>query len=496
MKRFTFKNPILYSTFFTVVSLFVRRYAFGIGDQAIHLPLIFKLVDSSLYPADLLFTAGQSDLSLFYKIISFIISNSNFNIETVFFAGYLINLLFFYFALFCLGKVLLKKKYWSTFLLGAAFLIPIQIGGAATYSIEISYVPRFVAFMLSLWTIYCLFTKKYIWFGLLLSLVFLIHPISFLYLFLILIFIIIYGKHNIPPANLILAALFFIFINFPIFSNYLRNFQLNSFSQSNSVWIEVLRKRNEYAFLDLWDYKAWINLALLLLPSIYYVFLYNKSVVRLRQIIKAIVIACIFASITQYIFTTLYPVPLIIQLQLGRIWGYAYLSSTLAIIAIVLNKEIRLRKISYFFVISLLIASFFYHTKWYYTQNVSWVKVQKWINNNLGEKCIFLTPFKHQGFRVYAKRSTVGEYKDGSLSFYSQQFALAWDEREREISDWERLSVDQLNNLQSKYNFSYLVTLSKRTITLEPVYNDGVYAVYRMPDIKDDCEMKSLAKDF
>ena len=77
---------------------------------------------------------------------------------------------------------------------------------------------------------------------------------------------------------------------------------------------------------------------------------------------------------------------------------------------IVLNKEIRLRKISYFFVISLLIASFFYHTKWYYTQNVSWVKVQKWINNNLGEKCIFLTPFKHQGFRVYAKRAYDGYY--------------------------------------------------------------------------------------
>lgn len=490
-----YKNPFIYSIFFTFISLAIHRYSYGIGDQAIHIPLIQKAIDPNLYPNDLLFTAGQGKLSLFYIWSGYLINYIKLDIATYFFLGYICFIFLFFLALFFLGRFFFGSKYWSAVFFAVFFLVPLQVGGTATYTFEISFVPRLIAFVFSLYALYFTLVKKYFFVLLVLSLIFAIHPISFFYIFFILFMIVIISKSYPSALNLILFIVVFLTINFPLISN--MDYKLRNYSILNesSKWIEILRERNFYVFLELWNVRAWINLLLITLPTIYYIFFYKKAQRKLLTLSKIIFIASVLATLVQFLFTTLWPLTNIIQLQLSRIWVFSYLSSALSLAAILSSLKVNIKRLSVFLIFILLLLSPFYHKKWYYTQNISWIKTQKWVNSNTGKSCLFLTPFKHQGFRVYARRATVAEFKDGTLSFYSQQFAREWDERSRNISNWETSSVDQLKNLQNKYNFSYLVTLSERIIPLESVYNDGIYVVYRMPDIKYDCEMKSLAKE-
>lgn len=494
MKKHLFNNPFFYSFFFTLFSLITHRYSYGIGDQAIHIPLIQKIVDTHLYSNDLLFTAGQGDLSLSYFFIGYIIKSFNLPIEGIFFVGYIITCFLLYFVLFLIGKYYFTEKCSSIILLSIFFLIPIQIGGTATYTIEASFVPRFVALVLSLYALYFTIIRKYFFVFLILSLIFAIHPISFLYISLIiLLLIILISKHYPSILSLFIFTIFFIVLNFSLVSNILNKLSLNNIIINNQQkWVEILRVRNFYVFLDQWNYKSWINLILIALPSIYYIFISKKLNENLHKHIKIILYLSIFTTFINFIFTSILPLPFVAQLQLSRIWFFDYVGSILAIVSILSNLKINLNKISLIIIIVILVGSFYFHKKWYYTQNKYWINVQKWISENTDNNCLILTPFRHQGFRVYAKRSIVTEYKDGTLSFYSQDFANKWMRRAQDIELWENLDVDSLAKLQSKYFFSYLVALNDKNIPLKPIYNDGYYSVYQMPTTQKECILKNI----
>ncbi len=491
MKKNLFSNPFFYSIFFTLFSLIIHRYSYGIGDQAVHIPLIEKVIDSNLYPNDLLFTAGQGELSFFYIFIEYIVKMLNFSIERVFFIGYLIFTFLLYFALYLIGKHYFSKEVWGIVLLSLFFIAPLHVAGTATYTIEISFVPRFVALILSLYAMYFVLIKKYFFVFMILPFVFAIHPISFIPIFFILLLIVVNSRHYPSRFNLVLFILIFLLINFTLVSNIYHRFGNNSVINGSQEWIMILRERNFYVFLDQWDYKAWISLFLITLPSIYFIFTGNRKN-RLIKLIKIIFVTCVVFTFFQFLFTSVFTLPFIAQLQLARIWVFTYLSSSLAVVHFLTKQKINLKILSILAIFILLSFSFIHHKKWYYTQNSNWITIQKWVSENTDKDCLFLTPFRHQGFRIYAKRSIVAEYKDGTLSFYSQNFANEWKNRLKDTEYWEELDINNLIKLQNKYFFSYLVALNGKNIPLKPIYNDIVYSIYQMPVVQKECMLKNI----
>lgn len=471
-----YKIPLFYCIFFTSISLLIHGYSYGIGDQAIHIPLIYKLQDLTFYKNDLIFDVGQQNLSLFYFFTSRMLNTFSVNLEKLLFVLYITNSLFFYLVIYKLGKIFLKNTT-QLIIFGLFFVIPIHIAGSAIQSIEISLVPRAIAFTISLWALHSLFTRKVNLFYLLSFVVFIIHPLSFIYLFALAIFYIYqplkYIKQKTVPIILIIFVLLYLFLG-------------QVFGSLSQEWLEVLRLRNRYAFLDLWRIKEWANLVILITPALYYLFVRKKVNNKLFKIVLSAVSAFILLLMIQLVFTVLSPNILIIKLQLSRVLIFSYFVSALIISSIVTRKFQKLVLITLIALIS--IYSLQSGRSFKLKQDNDWIDVQLWTKNNTLKGCIFLTRFYNQGFRVYSQRPIVAEYKDGTLSFYSQEFARKWKERINDIGDWENLNIDQLNNLQKKYNFSYLVSSNDRNISLEAVYKNRVYVIYKMPIVEKDCD--------
>ncbi len=66
------------------------------------------------------------------------------------------------------------------------------------------------------------------------------------------------------------------------------------------------------------------------------------------------------------------------------------------------------------------------------TYHPDWREVQDWAAQSTSTSACFLTPPDWVGFRVYGRRSTVVERKDGAAMLWQPSFGPAW---------WERLKV-------------------------------------------------------
>lgn len=473
------------SILFTILSLFFHGYSFGIGDHSIHLPIIEKFIDSSLYPNDIFFLARQGDYSLFYPSVGLLSHLFNGKIELLFFVLYtLINFLF-YAVLILLGQKFFHNMLGSLIFV-AFFIYPFHIGGSAIQSIEISLVPRFAAFTLSILTIYFVLNYRYISAFILAFLVFAIHPITFIYLGMILGTYIFISKQIPLKVLVVFSALSISLLG--ISASITHGIFLTSLNQLDfSQWIHILRERNSYAFLDLWSWRAWFSIGVisivLLIGSVYRI----KNNPKYHLFILSIFIASVGLLIIQYIFTTLYPIPTIIILQLSRIWIFGYLAACLVVTRIILsfNQRISLG------ILLLIFALLFYQksSPVYKKQNSNWIDAQVWIQNHTSKNCVVLTPFDHQGFRIYSKRTIVSEYKDGTLSFYSQPFSKEWDNRRKDIEGWEKLSPFELEKIAGKYNISLLVAENRYHVPLSTLYSNSQYSIYARNALKLNCKI-------
>ncbi|MCL4415284.1 MAG: hypothetical protein M1365_01075 [Actinobacteria bacterium] len=123
------------------------------------------------------------------------------------------------------------------------------------------------------------------------------------------------------------------------------------------------------------------------------------------------------------------------------------------------------------------------------TQNERWISAQLWANNHTDKQCSFLVPFETQGFRVYSKRPITGDYKDGTLSFYSPIIAQDWNKRRTDLGNWENFNLINLEKLQKEYHFSFMVSHVKTNFNLPIMYKNDEFIIYQMPQREEDCRV-------
>lgn len=493
MKSFNYFKALFLAIIYSLVSILIHNYAYGTGDQAVHIPLIQKTVNPSLYQKDLLFTAGQQNLSLFYPVMAGLTKLTVVNIEYLFFLGYFIFNTLFYFVIILFARKFVGKELWLIVIFVSLFFYPYYIGGAAIQSLEISFVPRWITFVISLWGFYWLLSKKYLLVSLISPLIFAIHPISFLY-FSFIVFLYLLRNNPINFKYYSVFTLSFLILNFPLIKRISNLLVIPNFSRMNPQWLEILRERNFYSFLDLWSYREWLSLIVIILPVFIYLILNRNKNKNLDNFVKSVFLACLILTFIQYVFSNIFPTIFVIRLQLARVWVFAHFVSMMSIILILKTYSLFLIKIrTYLFGLLMVIflITFLSKQKIYLRQNESWRALQLWVNENTNEQCIFLNPVNHQGFRVYAIRPVVFEYKDGTLSFYSWEFARNWNEIRNDLKNWTELSVDNLNKLQQKYHYSYLITENNISFPLEYIYKDLVYTIYKMPKIEENCYLNN-----
>jgi hypothetical protein len=108
----------------------------------------------------------------------------------------------------------------------------------------------------------------------------------------------------------------------------------------------------------------------------------------------------------------------------------------------------------------------------------SWRDVQQWIAENTPADAVFFVPPDTRAFRIYAKRSSVVDWKDGAPSVFSERYAKTWWERMTRLQGYENLGAQEWRELAARYRASFLVARANSPLQFPKPYDNGAFAVY------------------
>ena len=257
-------------------------------------------------------------------------------------------------------------------------------------------------------------------------------------------------------------------------------------------WLTILKTRTAYAFPLLWSGKSLIYLFILLSPLVFSVYIKSGSIERRIKIaIHTMVCIATVGVGFQILFTSIFPLIHVVQLQLGRILFIPILLSVICIGGLLVQMEKRFNLRSKVLLAGgmLLLAGmgFMRRDSWFIQQKPEWVEAQKWIAQHTTKECTVLVNFYSTGFRVYGKRSIVGEYKDGTLALYSEKFAYDWNQRQKYIEQTDFSNLDSLQKLQHVYPFSLVVLPNDQVVPLPSIFRNQNFSTYQMPVLEPLC---------
>lgn len=476
----------------SIGSMVARGYSFGTGDQIIQIPLYDKLLDPSLFVGDDLFPVTYSQYTALYGLILFLVRTTPLPLSMIFFGMYLIVNFLLFCGIYFFVSGITKNKIVTLFSF-LMFVWHIPVAGAAITTVESALVPRFAAIPLYFFALSFLLRDQYTRLFICLSIIFLIHPPStFLFVIVSLPFII--SQKELKAISTINRGLIIFFLlTLWFMPTFIQNLPQSSFFPSGEL-LSVLQLRNSYAFPILWSGRVWFNLMVLLIPleiGLTRCYMRNKFTQFDRMAFYIFITTCI-TLIGQLLFTSVIPLTPIITLQLGRMWWFSIAFSLLytAFFCAYLWQQygFSLKHLIISIIIGFLVILAVKYKSFITLPSQDWVDAQLWSRTHTNSSCTFLIDFYSQGFRVFSQRSIVGEYKDGTLSFYSPEFAYKWDRKRQYFNTKEYAGyVKDINLIRANYPFSLVVLRNGITSTLTSVYRNETYTIYLMSELEQNC---------
>jgi hypothetical protein len=472
----------------------IRGFVFGTGDQVIHLPLLYKINEPNLFPGDSIFPVTYSNYTFIYVIVSLI--NRIVNSYYVTFLGlYLLSNLLLVFLSYLIIKRLSNCRSCAL-IVPLAFVWQLPVAGSAITTIEGGFTPRLLSNILLLPLLYCLYSHKYSRVFILLGILFLIHPITSVLALCVSVPVIIFLEKKKSVSLLLKGFVIFLIMVSWFIPTFFRNTNISIKPELIDNWIKILKMRNLYAFPLLWSFKSWLLLCVETIPLIS-ILIYKKlnRIFNTNDKISLIVwLTALLLFFIQIIFTSVFPSPLIIRIQISRIWlipFYIQLGYIMIGIGKLLNfLRVPTGSIKLSIITILLAFTFIKGNQLWKVQPTDWIAAQMWANKHTSSGCTFLVDFYSQGFRVYSKRPIVGEFKDGTLSFYSQIFANEWDAKNQFFNPKQNGGyVKDIPKLRQLYPFSLVVLHNSISINTEKIYSNQTYSIYKIDQTENGCQI-------
>lgn len=484
-------NKLFLCFLVTLFGILLRGYSYGLGDQVIHLPLLAKLQDSTLYPGDYLFPAVYSNKTIIYNFILFIAHWFQYDFFILYFVMFIFGSFVFYLGIYALAYSLFKNQRIAVVSLFIS-LISYPIAGSAISTVESGFVPRIFAHALLLFLLNAFFHRRWMHVVVLFGAIFIVHPLTAAVYGLV-IFPMTLRQIKSVRRKFLAGGIAFSFGLLLVWS------KLSSVKDvvlpivAEKWWVDIVRFRNPYAFPTDWPQLSWIYFILSLLPLGYYFF--RHKIKSTREIwVYHIFLTSTVLMILQVILTSIIPIAAIILLQLGRIWfvltviSFIYLASE--IIKVTEKLNISFKKILLVAVVLICGILFFRKSDTLKFQNAYWIASQVWAREHTSKNCTFLVNFYSQGFRFYSQRSIVGEYKDGTISLYSKKFAKTWNDKRLFITmDEVGNFIAPLQTINERYPFSFVVINKGLPISWERVYENENYSIHKNPQPEPGCKI-------
>ena len=120
-----------------------------------------------------------------------------------------------------------------------------------------------------------------------------------------------------------------------------------------------------------------------------------------------------------------------------------------------------------------------------------WDDTLSWVKNHTPVDAYFLIPPTLDGFRVVAKRSHLGNWKDGTVGIFNNGWAIEWYHLmielgfDEETFSFQPLNQDQLCEVTIKHNVDYAVVYQSWEIDGEAIYQNSTFIIF--PSDKLSC---------
>ncbi len=466
-------RDLFFLLLFSLLTIVVRGYEFGLGNQIHYLTFFHYHMDPGLYPHDFLLKTHAIPYTIFIDFLRFMPLNF-FGIQNSIFFIYFVALFFFNLGIFLIVSKLFRDEMLKWIVL-CFFIFPIPVGGSSIDTIEKELNPRFIAETFFVLSLYFLIIKKVVVSPLLAAIGFLFNPLTVIpYLFILLLSG--FFRH-ITVKNVLIGTFIFLLIITPLLFKYSINEQQSSFF-IDKLWKNILIERVSYIFALRWSLLSW-SLAILMGIFLYIYGRFSK----MHQVAKAAIIIG-FLMFFINIISDIFSLRIGLQLQLTRNL-YLPVFFTLIFFAKFLSDFVK-KPLSIYLSLFLLSAIFLlsFHKRLpdgilWYRSSTDYEKAAIWARSNTKNESIFLVPVETTGFRFWSLRSVVVEDKEGGDSLYSRSFAMEWDRREDILeNNYYHMSLVQIMNLKKQFQINYIVTTQILSLPLQ--FQSGLWKIYKV----------------
>ncbi len=540
MRAFAEKYPLLLIIPCVAVASIagINQYQYGMCNQFISIPWLQDLMEPQLYPHDFLVDQRENSPTVFLMVLKALLPVFQ-TLPWLFFILYSFNHLLLFFAIYKLFFSLFRDTRVAILgIVACSFAFPV-LGDIHLWST--SLMERTLALPLLLLSISSQLRKNFWWAVFLQGIAFNIHPLSGFYV-VIISWLAIVVAQGFKKEYLAYAVLFLVIAS-PVLYLKFSTPSLNPTAWQEAVWLKVMRVRNaHHAFPSAYSLEVLVKSA-----AIAVVFGGMVSTLKLHSYLKKYLVgfACATALLLLIglVFTEIYPVKLILQLQFFRAYRFfIFLTLALWVGGLILQPKplyylLALLVLSQYFAqdlgksaaaVVLIFLGWLWFKKTLKGSNVlylcglylflglaaftqrdhrayfkglqdpEWYNLQGWFAQNTSAESLVIVPPQQLGFRVYSQRSSYGDWYDGTKAFFSETYAAYWWEHMSKLNctnpdslvqDYRKNKADVFLKIareeQKRFKNVYVIQYQESPLALPKVNEFGRFVVYRIPSFLD-----------
>jgi hypothetical protein len=305
--------PTLAALVLTPLALVAHQYKYVNDDQILYIPFLRRKLEPALYPGDYFFDQPQAGISLFEDALVWPVRF--LGMEWTMLLGYLLAQFLILLCFYFLASRLTSRRTAS--LAMVLFILPISIGGTFVRTYDNYFNPRTFTLPLGLLTLIALWEQRPWWAAGLASLHLLLHPLSGLHTWLVVVLLLAWWtlkrltplRSLIGPGVLLLGTL---------------GLLVWGTGGSEALWLDpawraVLWRRTPYVFLESWKAEDWISLGLYLLLGIIG-WVSRPREPRTTQLCLAVMLVVLGSTLAVALGADWLGLAPLAQLQLARSW--------------------------------------------------------------------------------------------------------------------------------------------------------------------------------
>jgi protein-S-isoprenylcysteine O-methyltransferase Ste14 len=309
---------ILPVTVFTVV---ITGYGFAVGDQAMFIPIIRRILDPSLYPGDYLFQQPGNRSSVLLPVVAHL--SRVIPLAWVFFIGYMAAMFGLFWTVYRLACALFGNTDVASIAVLLACISRRQDYAVTTQEGFFTLQPAAMPFCLMALSFFV--EGRYALAAVFNGIAFLLHPIAAMPVLMLLSLYLILNVRRVAWRTVLKALGLFLLIASPLFimtggSVADRLSAGGLFKIASTEWMDIQYVRNEYTFPLLWDRASWrhlLSIGTLFAASIFLKITYAGMEGKDHRSLWIVLVSLISLA-TAHTFGSVIPVGLIFQFHLYR----------------------------------------------------------------------------------------------------------------------------------------------------------------------------------